>query len=275
MTDNVPAVVVPQLPDHLKQYQTGEDKVDAESMAASSISIPRISLKAKAFRYIINGEEVKKSPGTASFVILGVDPGPSKFVKTFYKGAYSGESVPPTCSSQDGVRPDPWAEEVQSDLCATCPKNRFGSAVSASGKKTKACRDSKRLWIVEPEDIAGTVYALGVPVTSLKALSKLGKEFSDMSVPIATAVVKATMDEDESYPIMDFAIASWLSAEDAAISTERSKARNWEGGPRTENAPVAVGSVNPTAAIQAPAPQVPTAGAPAKTGDVDSAIKNW
>ena len=35
-------------------------------------------------------------------------------------------------------------------------------------KKTKACKDSKRLWLAEPDNIDGTVFALGVPVTSLK-----------------------------------------------------------------------------------------------------------
>lgn len=268
---NLPAVSVPALPDHLKQYQSADaPKSDADSMAASSVSIPRISLKAKAFRYIVNSEEVKKHPGKTQFVILAVDPGPGKFIKTYYKGAYTGESIPPTCSSQDGIRPDQWADEIQSDMCSTCPQNRFGSATSARGKKTKACRDSKRLWITEPDAIRDTVYALGIPVTSLKALSTLGKAFADLNVPISSAVVEATMDEDESYPMMEFNIVSWLSAEDAAEAIRRNGARDWEGGMRSDQPALA----NPASGKPAlPAPAVPAS--TVKTGNVDEAIKNW
>lgn len=280
MAENPVVPVAPALPDHLKQFQaTVEDHVDAEALAASSISLPRISLKAKAFRYIVNGDEIKKTPGRGEFVILAVDPAPGKFIKTYYQGAYTGESVPPTCSSQDGIRPDPWAEQIQSDMCSTCPQNRFGSATSRSGKKTKACRDSKRLWITPPDDVTGTVFALGVPVTSLKALSALGKQFADLNVPISAAIVEAVMDEDESFPVMTFSIKSWLDAEVAAQAIKRNKERNWEGGQRTENAPVAIGSVKPATALPGPAATGPvTIDAPAqtvKTGSVDEAIKNW
>jgi len=261
--------VAPALPDHLKQYQVDGPKTDADSMAASSMSIPRISLKAKAFRYIVNGEEIKKSPNTTKVVVLAVDPGPGKFVKTYYKGAYTGESVPPTCSSQDGIRPDPWVDQQQSDICATCPMNRFGSAISAKGKKTKACRDSKRLWVAEPEDVTGTVYALGIPVTSLKALSVLGRAFADLNVPISSAVVEVTMDEDESYPILDFKIVEWLDAETVKESLHRNGARDWEGGMRSDQPMLAAPQSNPSL----PAPEAPAA--TAKSGNVDEAIKNW
>lgn len=269
----VPTATVPALPDHLKAIQTQQTS-DADSMAASSISIPRVSLKAKFFRYNVGGEELKKEPKTR-FVILGVDPLPGRFIKTFYAGQYSGESVPPSCSSQDGVRPDPWGEAIQSDLCATCPQNRFGSATSASGKKTKACRDSKRLWIADPTDITGTVFALGVPVTSLKSLSALGKQFADLNVPISAAIVEATMDEDESYPILYFSIVEWLDAEAAAEAIKRNSARDWEGGHRSENTTPAIPMKPVTPVIAAPQPTTPGAGEPAKAGNLDEAIKNW
>lgn len=262
--------VAPQLPDHLKAYQVGEAKTDAESMAAASMSIPRISLKAKSFRYIVNGEELYKHPGKTKFVILAVDPGPGKFIKTYYKGAYTGESVPPTCSSQDGIRPDPWVDQAQSDMCATCPQNRFGSATSAKGKKTKACRDSKRLWVAEPQDIKGTVFALGIPVTSLKALSVLGRTFADLNVPISSAIIESTMDEDESYPILDFKIVEWLDADTVKEALRRNGARDWEGGMRSDQPALPAGA--PSAA-SLPAPEAPAT--TTKSGNVEEAIKNW
>lgn len=270
-TPQTPAVVVPELPDYLKSMQS-EKSADAQSMADSSISIPRVSLKAKFFRLIVGGEEIKKFP-EAEFVIIAVDPGPGKFIKTYYQGAYTGESIPPTCSSQDGIRPDGWVSAKQAEMCNTCPQNRFGSATSQSGKKTKACRDSKRLWVALPDDIAGTVFGLNVPVTSLKNLSELGRRFGELNVPISAAVVKMTMDEDESYPILNFAISKWLDAENATAAIARNTKRDWEGAIRSDSPALAAPTPQPAIA----SPQVPpqTAGTPVKTGDVDQALKNW
>ena len=103
-----PAVVVP---DYLKAFATGQQaNSDSESMAASSTSVPRVSLRGKKFRFIEGGEEIFTQNDEVDVVILGVTPEAGLFVKTFYINGYTGTSdnAPPTCSSDDGRRPCPW-----------------------------------------------------------------------------------------------------------------------------------------------------------------------
>lgn len=273
-TESAPATAgVPALPDYLKDVAKVPSS-DTDALAAASVSIPRISLKAKQFRFMVSGEEVRKEKEKLQMVILAVDPGPGKMIKTFYKGRYSaGDSTPPTCSSQDGIRPDMWASEPQSEMCATCPMNRFGSATSDSGKKTKACRDAKRLWLADPKDIGGTVYGMNVPVTSLKSLSEFGRKIQELNVPLAVAIVEFTMDEDESYPILYFKLAGWLDAEAGKAAMERNAQRNWEGGQRIESM-AQLGHVKQEA-LASPQLPVGTPATTAKSGDVDAALKNW
>lgn len=255
MTDNAPSV-----PEYLKQYMvpaTSQAATDVESLASSSMSIPRLSLKAKKFRFIEAGEEVKSEPIT-HVVILAVEPGPGKFVKTFYEGAYNpGDTTPPSCASSDGIRPDSWVTTPQNDLCSTCANNRFGSATSRSGGKAKACRDSKRLWVVPPDDIEGTVYGMQVPVTSLKNLSELGTKIKATGLPISAAVVKMSMEEDESFPIVNFELAGWLGEKFIGTALERNTKKNWQGALLQDNPPVQgslehkVGTATPQVAVPA------------------------
>lgn len=274
-TEQTTAVVAstPALPEYL-QNRAVAPPGDADSLASASTSIPRISLKAKQFRFMVGGEEVRKEKEKMTMVILAVDPGPGKMIKTYYEGKYTGESIPPTCSSQDGIRPDIWADKPQSEMCATCPQNRFGSATSTSGKKTKACRDAKRLWLADPEKLSDTVYGMNIPVTSLKNLSEFGRKIQELNVPLCVALVEFTMDEDESYPILFFKLVGWLDAEKGKQAMDRNQARNWDGGQRIENA-AQLGVVKREAIAAPQAPSTPEAGATAKAGNVDEALKNW
>lgn len=250
------------VPDYLKKYLASPNdpsQVDAESLATSSMSVPRISLKAKKFRWIEDGQEIKAEPET-HVVILGVEPGPGKFVKTYYDGPYNpGDTSPPTCSSSDGIRPDSWVTTPQNELCATCRHNVFGSGTSRTGKKAKACRDSKRLWVASPDAIDGTVFGLGVPVTSLKNLSELGVTIKSSGLPIAAAVIKLSMEDDESYPIIKFEHAGWLNEAYGPLAIERNTKKDWPGALKESNPPVNPAIVNkssgPPAAIQAPVQQ--------------------
>ena len=142
----------------LPEYMKGSDAakralMDAASMASSSNSVPRISLRGREFRFVVNGEEVEKVRDSIETIILGVEPGPGLMIKTFYeKGYQSGAKEPPTCASDDGVAPSPWVTKKQAQTCNQCPKNAFGSATSPQGKPTKACRDSKRVWLVKANE---------------------------------------------------------------------------------------------------------------------------
>ncbi len=225
---------VPVKPAYLQDYVPDGS---AESIASASISIPRISLRGRKFRLILEGEEIRKPSDTLEVVILAVEPGPNLFTKTWYANGYtSGDSSPPDCASSNGVQPDGWVSQPQNHNCSTCKQNMFGSATSLNGKKSKACRDSKRLWVALPEDIEGPVYALSVPVTSLKALAEYGKEVMRQGFPLPAIITQIEM-EDSEYPKLMFSNGGFLEETEGRQAINRNIARDWDIG-AASNAPV-------------------------------------
>lgn len=217
------------VPDYLKKMQPTES-TDVDSLASASLSIPRISLKGKKFRVIVDGEEIMKPSTELNAIILAVEPGPGLFIKTYYGGTYNpSDTYPPACASSNGVHPDAWVTNPQSPRCNTCPQNVFGSATAVvSGKKAKACKDSKRLWVTFPDDIEGIVFALGVPVTSLKNVSKYAKELGAHNYPMTAVVTKITMDDESDFPQLNFERGEFLNEEQYLIAKARNTAKDWD-----------------------------------------------
>jgi hypothetical protein len=285
---------LPVVPDYLKAFMApGQTQSsDTESMASASISIPRVSLRAKKFRWIEQGEELFAEP-ESHVVILAAEPGSGRFVKTYYDGPYNpGDSSPPTCSSSDGVTPDSWVTTPQNGVCATCKWNQFGSATSRTGKKSKACRDAKRLWLVRADDISGTVFGMNVPVTSLKSLSELGHQIKSINAPLSAAVVKLTMDEDESYPIISFTLEGWLNDKWGPVAMKRNEGKDWPGALKDGPAGPALSAparqpqlpVNEAEQVKEPSTQAKVAqtpqtiegqSTPAKGNSADDALSTW
>jgi hypothetical protein len=229
------------IPEHLKKFLTNTGaSSDADSMASASISIPRISLKGRKFRLIEGGEEIRKPADDLFCVIVAVEPGSGLMQKTYYKDMYqSGDSKPPDCSSSNGITPDNWVSEPQSAKCNGCPMNIFGSAKSRSGGKAKACKDSKRLWVVEPDKIGGTVYALGVPVTSLKAMSEYGSMLKANGIPSAAVITQLTM-KDTEFPELEFNFVGVLEEAPMQEAMLRNEMKDWnlhQSGPMLEHKP--------------------------------------
>lgn len=283
------------IPDYLRAFMTEQPQAlaDAEAMAAASISLPRVSLKAKRFRFIEDGEE-SFNEAESFVVILKVEPGPGKNTKTFYEGDYTpGDTTPPDCASSDGIRPDPWVSKPQNDLCSTCRWNEFGSAKGLGGKKAKKCKDSKRLWVARPDALDGTVYSLGVPVTSLKNLSEFGNKIKEIGIPISACIVKLSTNEQESFPIIQFDVAGVLKEDMGRIALERNMHPNWTGVLKENNPPVIAAKTQSALpnASQGPEASAQMAGQPVrqaidatvigrttegpKDNDVDSALSKW
>ena len=236
-----------ELPEHLRTGPMADAAkkalADAASMASSSNSVPRISLKGREFRLVEGGEEVARYRDNLDVIIFGVEPEAGRMIKTFYKDGYKqGAKEPPTCASDDGIAPGNWVTEKQSQTCQSCPKNVFGSATSPSGKPTKACRDSKRAWIVLAEGNvpAGakeapplkplserTMYGLNVTVASLKAFSDHGKKLAALGQGPAVCVTRLIM-IDQEFPQLDFALHAWLSATDVGQSLKIAESRPWK-----------------------------------------------
>jgi len=228
-----------EVPEHLRSGPLADAAQkalqDAASMASSSNSVPRISLRGREFRFVEGGEEVKKMRDHMDVIILGVEPGQGNMIKTFYaKGYTSGAKEPPTCASDDGIAPSPWVQEKQAQQCRTCAKNQFGSATSPSGKATKACRDSKRIWVVRADDEVKdvpiserTMYGLNVTVASLKAFSEHGRLLTSLGQGPAVCVTRVVM-LDMEYPQVEFKLHAWLDAATAPQTLKIADARPWK-----------------------------------------------
>lgn len=224
------------VPDYLKAYMAQGTSSDADAMSAVKTSVPRISLKGKRFKFI-NGDDESKSTDTIHVAILAVEPPGTLMNKVFYKGGYNpNDTTPPDCASSNGISPDGWITDPCAELCAKCPNNAFGSAISTNGKKTKACKDSKILWVAKPDDIDGVVYGLKIPVTSLKPMAEFGKQVKAVGVPLAAILTELTMDQDNEFPLLEFKNIGYLNQDTGARAIERSTQREWiqESAPMLE-----------------------------------------
>jgi hypothetical protein len=129
--------------------------------------------------------------------------------KIYYAKAYEqGDASAPDCFSTDGVAPDAASTNRQSDTCAACPQNVWGSKISPAGKKTKACSDSRRVAVVPLGDLANERYngpmLLRVPAASIADLSAYGKGMKAKGFPYQTIATRIGFDVNASYPKLTF-----------------------------------------------------------------------
>jgi len=284
MSDNLPAYLRKFMP------EAGAPSADVASLATAQNSTPRISLRGRMFRFMVGGEETKKSSGPIEGFIVGVEPGPGKFTKAWYEKAYGGSAEsnsPPDCSSTDGVHPDGWVSKRQHSECATCPKNQYGSATSRKGKPSKACADSKRIWWAEDADKESPLYVLGVPVSSLRALAEYGRKLADMGVEPWMPKTAIEM-VDAEYPELRFSVAGFIDEPDIPGMKERAAKKEWTQGrlalANPTPAPIALpphiaaqmgqGAAAPEAGVTdvEARPAAGAVGAAPSNGDI---LKNW
>lgn len=133
--------------------------------------LPMLSIRGKEFRLRSGGNEVSLKTRELDVVIVAGRDGLSK---RYYDSTYNGsdEITAPICWSQDGHTPD--AADPQSETCASCPLNAWGSATrNGRQSKGKACQDYKRLvvWPIIGKDGASLAQhcVLDIPPSSLKA----------------------------------------------------------------------------------------------------------
>jgi len=97
----------------------------------------------------------------------------------------------PDCFSLDGVVPSHDSDNKQSDDCASCPQNQFGS-----DGRGKACKNMKRVFIIM--DGETFPYRLTVPPSNLKGIDKYITFLSSKGVPYQLARTKFTLNEDKN-----------------------------------------------------------------------------
>lgn len=96
----------------------------------------------------------------------------------------SGGNAIPDCFSLDAITPEPNSEKLQSQKCADCPQNQFGSDKKTG--KGKACKNMKRLHILM--EGSSLPRRLTVPPTSIKSFESYLTNLIDRGLPYACCV---------------------------------------------------------------------------------------
>ena len=240
---------------------------------ASGADFPRISIKASRFRIVDGGTETVLQDPTLEVVVVGANPNLSK---AWYEAAWNpdAEATAPDCFTLEGTRPDPDSKNPQSDLCASCPQNAWGSRVTDSGTKLKACSDKKRLAVVAATDPTGPVYLLEVTPAALKGLNQYQRELQMRGIAPEIVRTVISFDTAASFPKLTFGFGGFIdeatqTAVDPLFGTAQIKAITGESG--IAPAPVAaiaapVAPVAEVVAAPTPAPEpVAEPAAPAAT----------
>jgi len=207
------------LPAHLK----GKTKTNNLFAAAVSVGgFPVISIKGKVF-HIQRGDvrELVTKVGTddepapsLEVVILSVNPNKSKVY--YNTGFIEGSVAKPTCYSNNGVAPAEDAEEQQSKKCNVCPHNQWGSRITDSGGKGKACGDSMRLCVAAAGMINDPML-LRVPAATLKTLGLYGTQLSKRGVEPQYVITKVGFDYNVAHPALTFKAVRFVEEAELAL----------------------------------------------------------
>lgn len=174
-------------------------------VSESGASLPRISIKAAKYRLVEAGVETPVG-NTLDVVIVGINPNTSK---VFYSQAYDGTEQRPSCSSDDGVKPNAGVPDPVSDSCALCPNNVLGSKVNPSGAKSKLCSDQRHLAVVPAADPT-KVYQLTLSVSAMKPLREYFKHLQNYGAVPEEVVTELGFDDNASFPLVTFKMKNFL-----------------------------------------------------------------
>jgi hypothetical protein len=210
------------LPAHL-QTLFGGAEVNDDMTAGVSGGYPIISYRGKVWAISRGGERTiivnEEGDPRASIEVVLIKANPN-VSKIYYPAGYEeGSNDKPTCYSNDGITPGLDAEERQAEKCAVCPHNQWGSRISETGAKGKACSDSRRVAVASPQDLED-VMLLRIPAASLRELADYGKGLSKRGVPYQALTTKVRFDPESAYPKMLFQPSRWLTQEEAEVAAE-------------------------------------------------------
>lgn len=218
MSNDMIALKSSKLPAHLQK------RAKADNPFAAAVGVggfPVVSIRGKVF-HVQRGDErtLVTKPGededpasSLEVVIVATNPNKSK---VFYKHGYEeGSADKPDCYSNDGIAPAADAEDPQSKKCAACPHNQWGSRITESGNKGKACSDSMRLAIA-PAGQLNDPMLLRVPAASLKILGSYGAQLAKRGVSPEHVVTKVGFDHNVAYPSLTFKAVRFITEEELA-----------------------------------------------------------
>jgi hypothetical protein len=160
----------------------------------------KISTRGKVFTL----PDGKSSPGPLNCVVLDWIS-----LNVYYPGVFNpNQRTGPDCFAIGKVieelRPSDNAPKKRSESdCASCPKGQWGTGF---GGKGKACKNQRRLILVEPTFTERSqVMSLYVSPTGLKAwneyVRRLATEQEALPVQVVTAI---SFDANQTYPTLNF-----------------------------------------------------------------------
>jgi hypothetical protein len=146
-----------------------EEQLERQAEAAAAMRSTGSYISFKNAQLKVDGQPIPNN--TADVRVLA-----AVGERTWYPEAFGADAVQvPTCYALDSDRPHPEAKDPQSETCADCKWNKWGTAVDSRGNPSrgKACREGARI-IVVPSNVplkSAPMYTAKVPVTSLGAVT--------------------------------------------------------------------------------------------------------
>ena len=196
--------MVSQIPAYLQQRQSRTVTERAATGLGASMP-PHISIQGNSFTLIDAAGNEQNEGGTIDVCIADVS---DVNCKRFYgdKKWTPDSKDPPICFSANGIGPSRDASQPQNSICATCPKNERGSAVSAiSGASIKACRDEKWLALI-PIKYPTMMFQLVLTPGSFKNWRDFLKPFETHGIDISDSVTRISF-EPKATGVLQFSPA--------------------------------------------------------------------
>jgi hypothetical protein len=193
-----------------------------EQAAQFQTGIARISHKSATFR--IDGQAVEGNRFVAAVLSMVK-------AKNYWAEEYDADvAATPSCysfhpTSEAEMVPHSAAPDKQSERCATCPHNAFGTAERGNGKR---CKDEVRLMLVVPDKVGGLGSEnrmLSVPAGSFKNWSAYLTKLRDMGLSIHAVITEFGVVPAEKAYKLTFNFTSKLTGEQyMALKTHRESA---------------------------------------------------
>jgi hypothetical protein len=195
---------------------SGQLEIDTEDLEGLTISFDKVSIPSGGgTMWELPGMENPDEPEYNKEIEgVIVDHYP---VNAFFENEYTGEIVPPTCSSMDGKL----GIGNPGGMCANCPLNKYGSADDGKGKK---CKNLRRIYILRSGEILPLLVTL--PPTSIKNFSDyISKRIVTKGMKACDVVTKMTLTVEKSqtgikYSKVQFSIARTLRPEEKKVMRE-------------------------------------------------------
>ncbi|HZI17015.1 MAG TPA: hypothetical protein VEY09_00320 [Pyrinomonadaceae bacterium] len=178
--------------------------------------LPSLSLKGRQFHIKSGGQLVSLDNRTLDVILVTARDGLSK---SYYVGPYvPGENKKPDCQSSNGLTPDVTVAAPQSETCARCPQNAWGSKINATtGAQGKACADTKVLILAPPSLDGDKPLLLALPAASLKNFAAYIKLLNHNGLRADQVITRLVFTAD-AFPKLDFQYVQNLDAASIAAA---------------------------------------------------------